>query len=445
VDADEISMIGTEKAKKRRRKRQFLHQLLLALILIILAAALFPFSNVTSDTAVDPFDPHGLFLPQETQQDYSCLTEQCIAHFAAAIARPYPSRIDKSTWCLPAPTSESQRPFAGILLTKVPKGASSTSAGVAIRIGVRNGCGSIQWSHRLASEFREQTFDRPRSFLFTTVRDPAARAVSTLFFHIFSRQSVKATDELMIRLLKTTNHTHQGAVSTGQGGFQLRYTSLSKIPEYSAWTSDSPETVLNPFAVVTNVREVVNAYDIILVPERMDESLTAMALLLGIDVGDVLVTSSKVAGSRFHLMHPNKTTFRCIKTAKSTVSGTLKQFLQSAEWRAMNFGDYLLHAAASQSLDLTIKHVIGQRRFEKALARYRYLQELEAEKCAPSVQFPCSDTGEPQMAIARKNCYLFYYDFGCGYPCIDEMIANADSSPRTEKYGHASQVEYRLE
>jgi hypothetical protein len=431
VDVDEVSMIGTEKAKKRRRKRQF-HQLLLALILIILVAALFPFSNVTNDS-IDPFDPHRLFLPKETQQDYSCLTEQCITLFAATIARPYPSRIDKSTWCLPAPTSESQRPFAGILLTKVPKGASSTSAGVAIRIGVRNGCGSIQWSHRLASEFREQSYDRPRSFLFTTVRDPAARAVSTMFFHIFSRQNVKATDELMIRLLRTTNHTHQGAVSSGQGGFQLRYTSLSKIPEYSAWTSDSPETVLNPSAVVSNVREVVNSYDIILVPERMDESLTAMALLLGIDVGDVLVTSSKVAGSRFHLMHPNKTTFRCIKTAKSTVSDTLKHFLQSSEWRAMNFGDYLLHDAARQSLDLTIKHVIGQRRFKNALARYRYLQQLEAQQCAPSVQFPCSDAGEPQMASARKNCYLFYYDFGCGYPCIDEMIANADSSPRTEE------------
>jgi hypothetical protein len=137
-------MIGTEKAKKRRQKRRF-HQLLLALILIILAAALFPFSSVTND-ARDSFDPHRLFLPKDTQQDYSCLTEQCIAHFAAAIARPYPSRIDKSTWCLRAPTSEKQRPFAGILLTKVPKGASSTSAGVAIRIGVRNGCGSIQWS-----------------------------------------------------------------------------------------------------------------------------------------------------------------------------------------------------------------------------------------------------------------------------------------------------------
>jgi hypothetical protein len=113
---------------------------------------------------------------------------------------------------------------------------------------------------------------------------------------------------------------------------------------------------LNPTAVVANVRELINSYDAIPLPERMDESLTAMALPMGIDVGDVLVTSSKVAGSPFHLMH---------KDGQITVSDTLKHVLQSAERRAMNFGDDLLHEAASQSLDLTINNLIGQRRLRR--------------------------------------------------------------------------------
>lgn len=377
-----------------------------------------------------------------------CLTERCIQQLAATIARPFPSRpvhspTAASSWCVAKSSSsnrkqgDEQPEFAGILLTKVPKAASSTSAGVALRIANRRNCHAVEWQHRLATEFRlfrkSTTAAVSKFFLFTTIREPAARAISTIFFHVLNRQNVTATDELLVHLLRTYNHSHLGAISTGQGGFQLRYTSLNEIESYSAWNPAAPETVINPIAVVANVKGVVNDYDFILVPERMDESLTAMALVMGIDVDDVLVTSSKVAGSRFHMLHPNKTTFRCIQTAKSVVSDHVRDgFLQSNEWRAMNYGDYLLHEAARQSLDLTIQHVIGRKQFDAALVRYRQLQSLESQQCAPHVQFPCSDAGQPQLEIARKNCYLYYYDFGCGYPCIDDMIANFDAAPPTK-------------
>lgn len=378
-----------------------------------------------------------------------CLREDCVRHTASTIARAFPNRTDKSTWCLPALAGNKKNssedsnagedavgPFRGILLTKVPKGASSTSAGVALRIAARHGCGAVEWQHRLAADFRQpppsRSYAIDNSFLYTTVREPAARAVSTVFFHTVSRRNATATTaaatgKFILRQLKSAKHSHFGAISTGQGGFQLRYTALHNITEYSAWTPDAPESVLNPAAVVEHVKGVIDTYDYILVPERMDESLTAMALLLGIDVGDVLVTSSKVAGSRFHLLHPTKKTFHCVATQKSVVRPIVRNFLQSATWRAMNYGDYLLHEAAKQSLDLTIA-AIGIDRFAAALDRFRNLKRLELERCAPSVKFPCSDAGEPQLQIARQNCYLYYYDFGCGYPCIDSMIADYDDN-----------------
>jgi hypothetical protein len=104
------------------------------------------------------------------------------------------------------------------------------------------------------------------------------------------------------------------------------------------------------------------------------------------------------------------------------------------------YGDYLLHEVASQSLDLTIAQTLageddgdengaheqplGRNCFDAALARHRRLRKLEEEQCAPHVKFPWSDTGERQLQLAKQNCYMFRYDFGCGYPCIDQVIAD---------------------
>lgn len=108
------------------------------------------------------------------------------------------------------------------------------------------------------------------------------------------------------------------------------------------------------------------------------------------------------------------------------MSPAIQTFLDSDEWRAANYGDYLFYEAANQSLDQTIE-MLGRKRFDAALAEFRRLKEREQTLCAPHVNFPCSDSGQPQPELARKNCYLRNYDFGCGYPCIDHML---DSEPR---------------
>jgi hypothetical protein len=323
-----------------------------------------------------------------------------------------------------------------VLLVKVPKAASSTSAGVALRIGHRLDCRAVHWRHRMAVEYSRSV--NGSSFIFTTVRDPSARAVSSIFFHVISRlEPPNATgaaagnarspassdrDALILSELQTNTGVHYGAISAGQGGFQLRYTSFDVIPEYSAWSEDKPAHVLRPEQVESRVRRVLAGYGFVIVTERMDESLVCLALLIGADVGTVLVTSSKVAGSRYHLSRrAGSSQPECLPTVRSAVSGRVRAYLDSDEWRARNYGDYLLWQAANASLDLTID-ALGRDRFRAALSEYRRLRDLEQRVCAPHVVFPCSDDGRPQTHLSMSSCYLRNYDFGCGYKCIDQML-----------------------
>ena len=171
------------------------------------------------------------------------------------------------------------------------------------------------------------------------------------------------------------------------------------------------------------MRDTLTKYDFIAVTDRMDESLVAMALLMGVPVSDVLVTSSKVAGGQYQFVHLPGNEFKCISTVPSYVNPGVKKFLESDKWKAPNWGDYLLHKAASLSLDRTIE-AIGRERFKRALLEYQKLRELEEMHCAPNVKFPCSDEGIPQSDLSKESCYLDFFDFGCGYKCIDDIINN---------------------
>jgi hypothetical protein len=292
----------------------------------------------------------------------------------------------------------------------------------------------------MAVEYRSSI--KQSSFIFTTVRDPSARAVSSIFFHAISRlESPNDTtavslseatrpesaagsihDALILKELRTNTGVHYGAASAGQGGFQLRYTSFDSIPEYSAWSEDKPVHVHGPEQVESRVRRVLAGYNFVIVTERMEESLVCLALLIGADVGTVLVTSSKVAGSRYHFTRrAGSSQPECLPTVKSFVSDRVRSYLDSDDWKARNYGDYLLWQAANASLDLTIE-AIGRDRFQAALDEYRRLRELEERLCAPHALFPCSDEGKPQTHLSKSSCYLRNYDFGCGYKCIDQML-----------------------
>ena len=180
----------------------------------------------------------------------------------------------------------------------------------------------------------------------------------------------------------------------------------------------------------------MNGYDFILVVERMDESLVALALLLGVPVGDMLVSSSKVSGVTTDEGNDNikakKTSYvysqrynRCLPMVKTFTPPKLQRYLDSDHFRAQSYGDLILHQAANYSLDMTIDR-LGKGRFNAALKEFQYWKQREENECARKVQFPCSSDGTPQWDVSEKNCYL--NDMGCGHQCIDDML-ESDEEP----------------
>ena len=158
-----------------------------------------------------------------------------------------------------------------------------------------------------------------------------------------------------------------------------------------------------------------------LVVERMDESLTALALLTGLSLKDVLVTSSKVAGG-YLLVRVGKEAGHCRRQLKGPMSEGVRNYTESEEWLAMNYADEILFRAANASLDRTIES-IGRDRFDLALQEFLRLKEQVLQECGSRLGFGCTDQGEP---VEEEQCY--FRDFGCGYSCVDSVV---DRVPNT--------------
>lgn len=343
-----------------------------------------------------------------------------------SLARAFPSwssiNNDPAGWCvLEKEPIKRATATTGLLYVKTPKTGSSTVAGIVRRIAIsmannnnNNNTSECAYRNHHNSPFGYRNRDRNHSFLFTSIRHPSKRAISRVFFTYVTQRNWTTDDASILRAMDSKSW-QIGVVSKGAGGHELKYTSLDAIPDWSAWNDTNKTVVLNPLQVRAHVEHVLQAYDYIMVTERMDESIVCLQLLLGVSVGHVLSTSAKVSGGWD--VHNNN----CVKIQKSFVSPAIKSFLQSDEWHAKNYGDFMLHAAANKSLDLTIEQ-LGRGRFEKALHEYRKLMKLVDEICAPKLVLPCSSNGTYQKELSAMHCYQ--HDEGCGYRCIDELLLN---------------------
>jgi hypothetical protein len=228
----------------------------------------------------------------------------------------------------------------------------------------------------------------------------------------------------------TDPELHFGTVSSGRGGFQLQYAMLTIIDEWSAWNASNPTQILNPSMIRQHVAQVVNGYDFLAVVERLDESLVALQLLLGLEVYDILHFASKLTDSYERKPIKYKTnTSQCIQLQQLNATLSVENFLESTEWFARNYGDYLLYTAANQSLDKTIID-LGRPKFDAALAHYRSVQKQAHIVCSHQVFFPCSSNGTDQFQLSKPNCFMA--EEGCGYPCLDDMMSRAASAQAKE-------------
>jgi hypothetical protein len=348
------------------------------------------------------------------------------AVYSSAIARdwwePYVESIAQpfqpwkgTTWCFRSTRQRGVKPY-GLMLTKVHKAASSTAAGVTMRIADRkrlnvskNAC--LQYcEHWFSLRNHHSQRDRSKSFLWATVRQPHSRALSSFFFY----QEQEGAEEQLSHLEKQVGNQlrqirkRDGGEETRKGKVQEGGEFFGNLGLDNSIVTKDPETL----AFEHIQKRVLQWYDFVAVTERWEESMVVMKFLLNLEYADMIVLKSKESGGYAGSWADRV----CRKIPKATASPAAQEYLQT-KFRQSN-ADYLLYAAVNRSLDLTIE-LLGEERIEDGLREFRLLQALAQDNCLSKAVFPCSANGTFQHGL-KKDCYK--KDWGCGYLCVDRVL-----------------------
>lgn len=379
----------------------------------------------------------------QTGTSQYCQTPACWKTLALSLGlkRAFPDRHSqrwlvqgKSTEPLMDPSNPNHTySDAGIIYVKNFKAASSTIAGVALRLAFRlpgndtTSNGWVRFHHTPGYSYRNR--NPARSFLFTSVRDPARRALSRIFYtHISQFGHDPHNEDLLLDFLKSTDLQY-GSVRHVGGGYQVWYASLNGDQLPRSWGAKRPTTVQRRPIVHHVVGQILQDYDFLMVAERLNESIVVMALLMNVSLDDVLVQNAKDSTAVSWYYIKSGKLERCKRPIKVVQTPRIRDHLQSETWLAKNYGDYLLHAAADLSLDATIDR-LGRDRVTDALETYQNLQDQVAAACQNQTIYHCSAEGVPQRPQSRRNCYSD--DSGCGYQCIDAFLSHLPQ-PKTAR------------
>ena len=303
----------------------------------------------------------------------------------------------------------------GLLYVKVPKVASSTLASVNLRIarsvarsrdvsrsssgGGRRRCFATHlhlWASEMGVGRRQKGGE---SFLWSFVRDPESRAVSSLFFWGVGRNKISPDDDAFLRYLRRRKYFRNFLV------------------EYLA-----PHVVNNSRSdLVSAVGEIIDQYDFIGVTERMEESIVAMQMLLGLRTSDVVTLPSKVSGPGGSFDGGGSPS-GCTVIPKSFVSDRIRTFFEtSPEWKDALRYDRLLYRLANRSLDMTIEQ-FDTNEFGRNLDAFRRASKAVLSVCRPEVTLPCDGKGEGDRPWPESETSCFFQDHGCGFECIDRVL-----------------------
>jgi hypothetical protein len=397
------------------------------------------------------------------------------------VSRPWTLKTtDSFDWCRSASFGHNNDDFnsPGLIYIKIDKAASSTLAGINVRLAHKVGAKvlpqkdpnqelsevcSHTYTHGRASDVLALSYStatttlsltsrRPSTLLWTFVRDPARRAVSEYYHFWVSRRGYGVKNGLVkpflesrknFQLLYLLDQKHPEQVLAK--AIAATNTTSSNIAIQPNDTTTSSAMIIDPPILPLPIEQliqdhIINVYDFIGVVERMEESLAVMKLLWGVSTEDLIVMSAKQSGGwddgRYndtcYKIHPSPSSSssygsddRHASDGKTnySLSSYLQHYIQT-DYKVDNF-DYHLYEAVNASLDKTIA-LLGRINVERVRHEVRKLQSLVELKCQNHTIFPCSKNGTRQHAISRKNCYWF--DSGCGFPCVDQVLNERNSS-----------------
>ena len=427
-DNDSVSTLGDaspmNQAQKRRERRQkrFLVQVLVFTAVALFSLATSLISSPYRHMYMENIKQENAVVQNKTQLIE--LRQHVVQKVALQIARDFPPVLP-SIWCVDSRLRHEQerRKPMGLSYVRIPRAASSTLASInqraAKNFGKRNGLKHSCMRHdgnTLGTYYRMRD---QLSFLWTFVRAPNNRAMSQVGTGLRRQRgnNVNYTSNQIVNALKTNDNIKNGVISEGRGGFQLQFSMLNIIEDYSAFNKSNPEHVVNPEQVKQNVKHTIDKYDFIGVVERFHESLVALQLILGLETEDILYfavhKSNQYLKQRRYCQAP--------LDWQQLITKPVNDYLESNTWFAQNYGDLVLHKAANLSLDRTINS-LGHDRFTDALRKFQMLMEKAENTCVPV--FPCSFNGTVHTVDDLDDCNV--EQTACGYSCLDGLSATHD-------------------
>jgi len=275
------------------------------------------------------------------------LTERSVntdTHDDHKVAVKYSEPWDRSRKIFPC-VPESSPHTQGVYYVKVSNAASTDLVAITTRIARREAkrqgkseCkvhDTTRYIPAYVLNIRDR--DKTKSFLWSMVRDPSSRAMSSYRMRLYSGGVEENTYSNFISLLEDDSKNPPNS----QLRFLSSISSPAKIPEdqYRSYT-----------------RSVIDEYDYIGVYERLHESLVVLAMLIGGNPNDVLFTFNEKAC-------PKK------ETQPKWLTTAMACYLRTKQWKNREMGDFILYDAASRSLDRTIE-MLGRDRVKQALNRF---------------------------------------------------------------------------
>lgn len=341
--------------------------------------------------------------------DAAILDDKCLLLQASSLARVWKKKsYANSKWCVPAShqnLTDTLNPddSPSLVLIKVPKSASSTVAGMMLSAAHRGRCQhDVQWQHKPAREYG----NRSDSFVVAPIRNPDKRALSHVYYHKVSFHRKDTSDMQQDR----TSPRDPFILS------ELDKASPNYILKYTASQTFNDDSDFDKLREI--VRDTMERYDFMIVVERIDESIVALSHVSDIPVGHFVTFPSKQSNSWYRAGGSENT--KCVPLVAPIVTEAIKARWQTTRWKRRHYGDALLHAAANASLDRTLQQ-IGYNVVERQLQELTRLRALVQASCASETFFPCSAEGKLQVEASQKSCFV--RDFGCGYECIDRVLA----------------------
>jgi hypothetical protein len=172
------------------------------------------------------------------------------------------------------------------------------------------------------------------------------------------------------------------------------------------------------------IHQIMTDFDFIGVTERFDESLVVLSFLWQIPLGDLLYLSpAKAHGSWTLWLQGSKQYCYLVKEPPPSIfqSPQIQEYLRSPEWRERVYLDQLIYQSAVSSLDATIAS-IGVDRVQERLQAFRAAQAVAAQACPPAAYQPCYPNGTAvQQGNEKGSGFCYDGDIGCGHTCLDQV------------------------